>query len=133
MVKKTVTGTNFAGEPFSVDVRFNLNTTEWSAYVGKHSMESLQKMTDENDVAGMINAIRELIVLSYGTISTDGMRFVKDPVKTNEFLESLVYERLLEMMFFEDADIAEFVEALIPDSLKAKTPKSTKPVITVRH
>lgn len=97
MLKKTITYDNFNGEKVTEDFYFNLNTLEYvrmTAKYGKDLQEYIRELANNEDLAGMMACMEDLILTSYGKKSADGSRFVKSVSVREDFEYSAAYAEL---------------------------------------
>lgn len=126
MLKKTITYEDFDGNQRTEDYYFNLTKAEameLEVSVKGGYAEYLQNIVKENDNAGIISAIKDLILRSYGHKSEDGKRFVKTEEDAKEFAQSEAYSELFFELTSDDKAASDFFNGIIPkmptDNLKA--------------
>lgn len=117
MLKETITYLDFNGEERTEDCYFNLTKTELSKKElltpGGYS-NMLQRIIDAKDLPTLSAVFIEFISDAYGKLSDDGRRFVKNPMLTEEFMQTAVYDTLF-MKLITDADYAvKFVNGVMP-------------------
>ena len=79
------------------------------------AMEAIQTLGDK----GILDFYKELVLKSYGIISEDGRRFVKDPEISKEFSQTLVYDQLMYDFMTDGKSADEFVNGLMATSKSA--------------
>lgn len=78
----------------------------------------------------MIDIVRKIIVLSYGTISEDGKQFIKTPEKTMAFVQSAGFAAILkDFLEMEDENmVKDFMTGVFPKDLINKAMKNSDKV-----
>ena len=121
MIKKTITYTDFDGSERTEEAYFNLNKSELvdMDLDCEGGVEAyLKKIVDTQDAKAINKFFKQIILSSYGIKSDDGRRFVKSDELKQEFSQSMLYDELYSQLIF-NADLAEeFVNGIIPTSLK---------------
>lgn len=117
MLKKTITYTDYNGEERTEDFYFNLTKAELvemevEAEGGMN--EQLTKAIKSEDSFAILNFFKDTIKRAYGEKSEDGRRFVKDPKKTEEFLQTEAYSEMFIELASDENAAAAFVEGIIP-------------------
>lgn len=126
MLKKTITFNDFEGNAITRDYYFNLSKPEMIKLQG--SVEGgldkwIQKASVNNDIGGIADFIRNIIVTSYGEKGDDGISFikVKNGVKLGEqFEQTLAYEALFMELINGDNNaeaFTKFLTGVIPSDL----------------
>jgi hypothetical protein len=121
MLKKSVTYTDFNGQEVTEVFRFHLSKAELIEMEVEHDgglAAFLQKIIDTNDGKQIISSFKDLILKSYGTISTDGKRFVKDEHLTKNFQQTEAYSNLFMELATNAEAAAEFVNGIMPQGLE---------------
>ena len=113
MYKITKKYEDFLGRDHEESFRFNINESEMLDMVRddpSFNPDYLLTLTQEPNGNGLklIDVIRKLLVLSYGEMSDDGKRFIKDDDKTLDFIHSRAYEEILH----------DFIDGEHPDLVK---------------
>lgn len=134
MLKKTIKYKNFDDEPVEDTFYFHLSEAEIVELETSHKgglAASLQKIIDSEDLNGILQEFKNLIMLSYGKRSVDGKRFIKNAEILAEFKETGAYSALfMELVTNTDSSI-EFVNGIIPanlaESIKEKMEQITTP------
>jgi hypothetical protein len=123
MIKKTIKFTDFNGNEHTEDLYFNINNKEildMEKSVPGGLTNKLQKVTENQDVDGILEYIELLIDKGYGKKSDDGMRFLKSPEILADFKASPAYDEFF-MLVLKDAKFAaEFIEGVYPATLIAE-------------
>ena len=126
MIKKTITYTDYDGNERTEDFYFNLNKPElleWQASEAGGLEKKIERLTKEQDIAKIIELMKDIIKKSYGVKSDDGKRFVKNEEVLNDFMQSEAYSELF-MSLATDADAAaEFINGILPAGLAEEAQK----------
>ena len=123
MIKKTIKYTDYDDVERSEDFWFNLSKSELMEmnFSKEGGMEKvLRRIIDTQDMKGLIDIFKDIILLSYGEKSDDGKRFVKvkDGHRLSEdFAQTPAYDELYMELATDDKAAAEFINGLIPKSL----------------
>lgn len=129
MLKKTITFTNLDGESITRDYYFNLNKAELMQIQmnSKGGLDKkLMKINNEQDVNGLLDFIREIILLSYGEKDEDGIKFVKkkNGVRlADDFEQTEAFSELyMELISGEDAaeKFNAFIEGILPSDIQSQ-------------
>ena len=138
MLKKTITYEDYNGATRTGDFYFNLGKME----LIKMSMELpkeiradvpedpekvddqrlAEKLVETLGEVGTFEFIEKIVLKAYGVRHADGSRFEKSPELTAAFAQSPAFDALM-IEFITNTDAAmEFVQAVIPAGVNAKTP-----------
>ena len=84
----------------------------------------LQKIIRTEDIKKIGDIVDDFIKSSYGEKSEDGKRFVKSPELSEAFAQTEAYSELfIELMSDEGANLAKFVNGIIPQQIAAEVAK----------
>ena len=126
MIKKTITYTDYDGNERKEDFYFNLSKPELIEMQTSESgglEKKIEKITQEQDVAKIIELMKEIIQKSYGVKSDDGKRFIKNQEILDEFMQSEAYSELF-MELATDANAAsDFINGILPKGLVEEAKK----------
>ena len=126
MLKKTITYTDYEDVERTEDFYFNLTKAELTkmnlSYPGGF-VKHLMKMSQDMDAPGLITVISDLILKSYGEISSDGRRFIKSEKLSQEFEQTEAYSELFMELCTNAEATAEFITGIIPSSLREQIKK----------
>lgn len=118
-----VTFENFNGIEVTVDHYFNLSKTELTKMQVNTDgglNELLQKIVKAKDAKAIMNTIDEIVMMSYGVKSDDGMYLRKNDQIREEFKCSPAYDVVFYTLVTDDEKAAEFVKKILPKDLVAK-------------
>lgn len=117
MLKKTITYTDYNGDPRTEDFYFNLSKAELAemqlSAAGGLS-ERLKRIISEKDTPSIIKFFKELVLKAYGIKSEDGRRFVKSEELSREFSQTEAYSELFLELASDDNAAAAFVNGIMP-------------------
>jgi len=126
MIKKTISYTDYDGNERKEDFYFNLSKPELIEMQTSEAgglEKKIEKITQEQDVAKIIELMKEIIQKSYGVKSDDGKRFIKNQEILDEFMQSEAYSELF-MELATDANAAsEFINGILPKGLVEEAKK----------
>jgi hypothetical protein len=123
MLKKTITYTDFNGNPRTDDLYFNLSAPELMKLemtFPKGLQKELERIQRESDSSALFDLFEKVIMSSYGVKSDDGRSFVKNEAVMEEFKESAAYPALFAELAFEEGALDAFINGIIPTELLAK-------------
>lgn len=116
MLKKTIKYTNFLGNEVEDTLFFNLSQDElMEMELSKEGglSSTIQRIVDAQDTPKIIAMFKDILLKSYGEVSEDGKRFIKNDQLREEFQQSKAYSELF-MELATDADAAtKFIEGVI--------------------
>lgn len=121
MVKKTVSYTDFNGIERTEDLYFHMSLremTNWSLDSGGNAFaETVEKMIETTDVKKIFDLFQDLVRMTYGVKSEDGLRFVKDENETALFLDSPAFDELYFELLESPDKMNAFIESLMPEKI----------------
>lgn len=130
MFTTPITYTDWNGDSRTEKFSFNISQHEavsmqWSKNGGLDKY--LADIVKAGDKATLISLFEDLIKLSYGEISEDGRRFVKENGKRAEaFMETPAYDVLYRKLTEDSAYASQFVNGILNG---IKIPNTDKPTI----
>ena len=117
MLVKKVSYTDYKGNKREEELYFNLSKAEVAEMELSHQgglSEKINRIVATQDSKEIIELFKDLIVKSYGVVSDDGRRFIKNDQLREEFVQTEAYSELF-MELASDADeAAKFVNGIIP-------------------
>ena len=122
MYKITETYTDYDDNQRTEDFYFNYSQAEladmqFSVPGGLAGM--IDKIIKTNDIPEL-KLFRELIQKAYGEKSNDGRRFIKSPELTKEFTETEAYSQIYIRLATDSKAAQEFINKVVPKSMKDK-------------
>ncbi len=125
MLIKKITYTDYFGKERTEEYRFNLSKREISDDFIKSEgslVDKLKNMLDAKNNADIMDTFKRLIENSYGEVSEDGRRFIKEDdngVKLfKRFAETPAYDKLYMEMLTNEKAAAEFVRGILDPELQ---------------
>lgn len=120
MFKKTVEFEDFDGNKQRRDFYFHISKVEFlgMAANGNEMHKRIQGLIETKDSSGILHEVRELIKMSVGVRSEDGVRFIKDSEAQSSLLDSPAFDELLMEMATDPQALLEFVRQLIPEKMQ---------------
>lgn len=126
MIKKTVEYLDYNGKSKKEELRFHINKLEYIELVadmGEDLDVYVQKLIDNNDVTGMLNTLKRVLLLGYGQI-IDG-DFVKEdsngvPLK-NKFAKSEQFAELFADLLQNPEETKDFFAHIVPNKDSRQT------------
>lgn len=85
--------------------------------------ERVQRIIDAKDQAALMKLIKKFVIDAYGVKSDDGRRFIKNEEVKTAFLECPAFSDIFMDMVTNDELAAEFVNGVIPDTMKKRFAK----------
>ncbi len=117
MLVKKVKYVDYKNQPREEELYFNLSKAEIAEMELSHKgglSAKINRIVATEDGEEIIKLFKELIIKSYGIVSDDGKRFIKNDQLREEFLQTEAYSELF-MELASDADAASaFVNGIIP-------------------
>ncbi len=139
MLKKTITYTDYNGNPRTEDFYFNLSKAELAdmeiSAIGTGGLEkTFQRMVENRDGKQIMETVRNLILSSYGEKSVDGRQFVKSEELSRAFSQTEAYSELFMELVLNADKAAAFVRGIIPTiAAPEKTPPAETPVVPIEN
>jgi hypothetical protein len=125
MLKKRHTYENYNDEQVTEDFYFNLTRSELAENLWIKTkvdnlgglLEGEQRTLNPEDVAKILEVVKDFMRISYGVKSADGKRFVKSPELWTEFEQSAAYDSLLFSLFENPEEANNFIVGVMPKQL----------------
>mgnify|MGYP004690133947 CR=1 FL=1 len=124
MLKKTMTTVDFGGTTRTEDYYFNLTESEiiemqLSTEGGLAAMA--KRITDAKSQLELVALFKTMICKSYGVLSPDGRKFIKNQAVLDDFMATQAYSDLY-MELVQDAEkAAEFFNNILPENMRNLT------------
>ncbi len=121
MLKKTFNFTDYNGVERTETHYFNLTRAEISelnfSEIG--GLEAyLKRIIAADNLPELIKIFKKLICMSYGVISPDGRRFIKNDEVLKNFTETEAFSQLYMELSTDAKAASKFVNGIIPDDMK---------------
>ena len=117
MFKKTISYTDYDGNPRTEDFYFNLNKaelTEMEMSFNGGLVKVIEKIIAAQDSERLIKIFKDLILKAYGEKSNDGRRFIKNQEVRDNFSQTEAYSILFMELATNDVAAAAFVNGIAP-------------------
>lgn len=131
MLKKTMTTVDFGGTERTEDYYFNLTKAEimeMQLCTDGGFVETVKKIVEAKNQLELTRLFKKIICASYGVLSPDGRKFVKNQQVLDDFMATQAYSDLYIELLSGDGKAAEdFVNGIMPKDLineAAKAPVS---------
>ena len=120
MFKKTITYEDYKGNTRTEDFYFNLNKAELvelelSTNGGLTVM--MDRIIAAQDNATLFKIFKDLVSKSYGVLSDDGRKFVKNQEVLDDFMQTEAYSIIFSELATNEEAAAEFFNNVIPQNL----------------
>lgn len=127
MYVKKINFTDFKGNEIEDEFFFNLNKAEvikWLTTSGDYTLDKvLERLSKERNGKKIMEIFEEMIKMSYGRPSLDGVKFEKSDKIWNDFYQSNAYSELFTELVTDASKAAEFVNKTIPKDLADEVAK----------
>ena len=142
MLKKSITYENLNGETVTETHYFHLSKAELIELELSHEGgfdTYLKRLVEAGNGADIVNEMKKLILMSYGTKSEDGRKFDKTEEMVDEFKKTEAWSALFMEIATETGKAVEFVKGLMPAGIEkeldqllasqeaAEEPEDTRP------
>ena len=128
MIKRTVTYEDYNGEKRTETFYFHYTEAEIldmeMSEEGSFA-ERIQRIIDAKDNTALMKLIKKFVIDAYGVKSDDGKRFMKNDEVKAAFLECPAYSDIFMDMVTDEDIAAEFVNGVIPNTMKDRVAKLT--------
>jgi len=136
MLKKTITYTDYNGIERKEDFLFNMTKSElmkWDLKTPGGLAARLERITQKYDVPALTSFIEDIIDMSYGVKSDDGVRFIKDEKLSTMFRQTEAYDQLFVTLLSNEKETTDFINGILPQELMEEVKKqnatSNKPAL----
>ena len=131
MLKKTMTTVDFGGTERTEDYYFNLTKAkimEMQLCTDGGFVETVKKIVEAKNQLELTRLFKKIICASYGVLSPDGRKFVKNQQVLDDFMATQAYSDLYIELLSGDGKAAEdFVNGILPKDL---TNEDAKPPVS---
>ena len=135
MLEKTYTFTDYKGNERTETYNFNLTEAELTMLQMSHAggmKDYLEKISKAQNGPEIMNKFREIIHMSYGEISDDGRRFIKNEELITAFEQTEAYSMLFMELCTNAEAASAFVNGIMPPAARDAASKSAPNVIPMR-
>lgn len=124
MLRKIIEHEDFEGNPCKTEAYFNLTQSEIMKFMvtdGNYTLDKkIIRLFSERNGAEIMSTFEQLIDMSYGRKSLDGLRFEKSPEILAEFKSTLAYDKLFMELVTDSNKAADFFNAVVPKDMAEK-------------
>lgn len=128
MLKKTMTTVDFCGTERTEDYYFNLTKAEimeMQLCTDGGFVETVKKIVEAKNQLELTRLFKKIICASYGVLSPDGRKFVKNQQVLDDFMATQAYSDLYIELLSGDGKAAEdFVNGILPKDLTNEAAKA---------
>lgn len=128
MLKKTMTTVDFGGTERTEDYYFNLTKAEimeMQLCTDGGFVETVKKIVEAKNQLELTRLFKKIICASYGVLSPDGRKFVKNQQVLDDFMATQAYSDLYIELLSGDGKAAEdFVTGILPKDLTNEAAKA---------
>lgn len=126
--------TNLDGNTVEETLLFHMSSRDWiKADADKKPTGGYDKFIEDNisdeqtDPVKVLTVLEDIVKRSYGFRSEDGKKFVRDPAKTEEFMDSLAYDAFLDDMLIKPGMSQDFIKNVLPRNFDPTNASDTAP------
>lgn len=135
MLKKVITYTDYEGNERKETYWFNLSKAELVEMQACGSLRDYTRISDTQDVGGVVGILKDVILKAYGEKSTDGKRFLKKDkdgtLLCEAFAETEAYSELFMELATNPKAFEEFIKSVIPAGFYVEDMNATPSLTTV--
>ena len=128
MLKKTMSTVDFGGTERTEDYYFNLTKAEimeMQLCTDGGFVETVKKIVEAKNQLELTRLFKKIICASYGVLSPDGRKFVKNQQVLDDFMATQAYSDLYIELLSGDGKAAEdFVNGILPKDLTNEAAKA---------
>ena len=131
MLEKRIKYTDYNGVEREESFYFNLSESELSKMENSESgglARQLSLMLERKDAPSIISAYEKIIKWSYGQISPDGRKFLKNDEIYEDFAFTPAYDKLFMELMTDSEAAADFVNKIVPKDVAVNMKKTKQQV-----
>lgn len=121
MYKKTMKTVDFGGTERVEDYYFNLTESElMEMQLGTEGgfTSMIQRIVDAKSQLELAELFKKMICKSYGVLSPDGRKFIKNETVLNDFLATQAFSDLYMELVQDEEKAAAFFNEVLPEKVK---------------
>ena len=122
MLKKTMTTVDFGGTERTEDYYFNLTKAEimeMELNTEGGFVEMIKRITEAKSQLELAQLFKKIICKSYGVLSPDGRKFIKNQDVLDDFMATQAFSDLyIDLLTDGGKKAAEFFEAVMPADMQ---------------
>lgn len=126
MYKKSLTYETFDGVQVTEVFRFNFTAaelTDMELNMPGGMQKYINDIIEAKDNREMVRLFKELLIKSYGIISEDGRRFIKNDQIREEFQQTNAYSELFMLFATDEKEASKFINEILPKNLVEQAEK----------
>jgi len=126
MYKKSLTYETFDGVQVTEVFRFNFTAaelTDMELNMPGGMQKYINDIIEAKDNREMVRLFKELLIKSYGIISDDGRRFIKNDQIREEFQQTNAYSELFMLFATDEKEASKFINEILPKNLVEQAEK----------
>jgi len=126
MYKKSLTYETFDGVEVTEVFRFNftpVELTDMELDMPGGMQKYINDIIEAKDNREMVRLFKELLIKSYGVISEDGRRFIKNDELREEFKQTNAYSELFMLFATNEDEASKFINGILPKKLVEQAEK----------
>lgn len=127
MYKKSLTYETFDGVEVTEVFRFNFTAaelTDMELNMPGGMQKYINDIIEAKDNREMVKLFQELLINSYGIISDDGRRFIKNDTIREEFKQTNAYSELFMLFATNEDEASKFINGILPKNLVEQAEKN---------
>lgn len=127
MYKKTMETIDFGGTKRVEDYYFNLTAAElmeMQLSTEGGFKEMIERIVNAQNQTEMTELFKKMICKSYGVLSPDGRKFIKNDAVLADFMSTQAYSDLYYKLASNGEAAAAFFEGILPEDMKEETKKA---------
>ena len=132
MIKKTFTYVDFEGTERTEDAYFHLSEAEIIDLEGSINgglTNMILRCASTNNSEELLPIFKKVILMSYGTKSADGRRFIKSEEATKAFSETPMFSQLYLSFFTDENAASEFFNGVGVGPKKVRTAPNVQALV----
>ena len=129
MLKKTMTTVDFGGTERTEDYYFNLTRAEimeMELNTEGGFVQMINRITAAQSQLELAKLFKQILCKSYGVLSPDGRKFVKNEAVLADFMATQAYSDLYYKLASNAEEAAACFEAILPEDMKEEAKKADK-------
>lgn len=119
MIKKTISYTDLFGNEKTEDLYFNLTIMELADIDARYEgglEKHINNIIKKKDGRQLAELIKDMILTSYGEISEDGRKFIKNEDIKEAFDNSIPFEELYTELLTNEDEAEKFISGITPNT-----------------
>lgn len=126
MLKKTIEFKDLEGKPHTRDFYFAIKHDKLVELELVHEggfKEHLQSIVDSKNGRRIMDAFKDIIAMSYGERSEDGLSFLQSKERSEWFMGTDAYSEFFTDIVTDAKGAAEFINGIMPSDIEAQAAK----------